>query len=93
MGEAKGLTFVADTAGKDGALGVIVRVHEQVAVGVEAGRRAGVAALFGDVDALAANPGGRGGEAIEEAGLVGFERCEFEVERTENGRHQRVAAL
>ena len=44
-----------------------------VAACVEAGGDAGVAALFGDANKLALDPGGGGGEALEEIGFVGFE--------------------
>src|ERR1700678_1262964 len=46
MGEC--LCLFADTAGEDGALRVVIGIHEQIAIAVETGGGAGVAALLRD---------------------------------------------
>ena len=88
-----GLLLVADAAGEDGALGAVAGVDEEEAASIEAGGGAGVAALLGNANPLAAHPGGGGGEALKEVGLPGFEPGEFEVECAQQSDEQGVATL
>ncbi len=63
----------ADAAGEDGVEEAVVAGDLEEAAGVEAGGDAGVAAGLVDADALAVDPGGDAGEAVQEAEIGGGE--------------------
>ena len=81
-----------NAAGTNGASAAVCGEHGEKTCRVKAVCDASIAVLLRDVNGLAEDPGGGGGESGEQRGGIGFEAGELEIERAEQGDEERGAA-